>query len=106
MQENDLAVGLTARLKAEAQLREHHVADVATLFVNLADTARTADTEPAFTDGREDGVTVAALEERAALSGIAKQFFRVCVFVGSDRCAAGERSDGGDQKTAKCAIHR
>jgi len=63
-------------------LGESDIADVATLFVNATAAARTSEAETTFADGRENGVSVAAIEERSALTGVTEEFFGFSVFVG------------------------
>lgn len=70
LEEDDLAVGLAAKLKADGNLRHSGVADVSALFVHAPGAVRAANHHAALADGREDGIGVARPEELAALTGV------------------------------------
>ncbi len=98
LKKDDLTVGLATRLKADAELSESDVADIATLLVDTTAPARATESEAAFADRREDGIAVTAIEERGALTGVSEEVLGFGVLVGRGMGRECECREAGDQK--------
>src|SRR5208283_5347350 len=85
LEEDDLAVGLAARLQTDAQLRHRCVADVLALLVDLARAVGRADQESALADRRKNHIAVAGAEKCGACARILEQTDGVAVAVGQRR---------------------
>ena len=72
LKENDLAVGLTAKLKTDGYLHHVGIAHVFSASIHLALAVGAAKAYAALADGREYGVSVGTVEETGAFTGIAK----------------------------------
>jgi len=95
LEENDLAIGLAAGLKADAQLGHGGVADQSVMYIDMALASGAADHEAAFADGGEYGIGVALVEEYGAFAGMLEQVNGVRVFAGVGH--AGSQQEGGGQ---------
>src|SRR6202012_1553282 len=73
LEEDDLAISLTARLKPDACLRPARIADLPAVDEDLAFASRAADDEGALAYGRKNGVAVAVTKEPAAFSSVPEQ---------------------------------
>ena len=82
MEENDLAVGLAAGLKSEAQLGHGGVADETVMYIDMALAARAADNQAAFAHRGEYGIGVAVLEEYCAFAGMLEELDGIFVLAG------------------------
>ena len=102
LEENDLAVGLAAGLKSDAQLGHGGVADQTVMDVDMTLAAGAADHQAAFAHGGEYGIGVAVFEEYGAFAGMLEKLDGIFVLAGvgytgseQEREGQGEERGGG-----------
>src|SRR5579863_8883446 len=105
LEKDDLAIGLTTRLRADAELIHRRLADEPSPGVDATIAMRATDHESAFADGRKHGVAVALGEKRLALPGVPEQFDRTGIVVIGPCRAAHERQKQANQNNSHESCH-